>query len=239
MPMFNNNERYQVNKVIESLQSDWDIEPTDIEGDDDAAAFKIDGETVAMAYIDGQIPQEDIEGTAQYAYNWPNAMNELKDHTGHAIVTIMAGQKSPLERFKILSKVISSILTASNAIGIYNGSQSLLTPRKQYLDIVEELKHNSLPVPLWVYIGLRASATGNNVYTYGLTEFEKQEMEIVDSKLDLEELYNFLLNITSYVIGNDITLKSGETLGYTVDQKIAVTLSKGEFIDGQSFKLKM
>lgn len=239
MPMFNNDERYQVDKVTKSLKSDWHIELTDIEGDDDSAAFKIDGETVAIAYIEGQIPWEDIEGTAQHAYNWLNALDELKDHTGHAIVTILAGQKSPLERFKILSKVISSILTTSNAIGVYNGVQSLLTPPKQYLDIVEELKEDGIPVPLWVYIGLRESATGNSAYTYGLTELEKQEMEIIDSKLDLEELYSFLLNITSYVIGNDITLRSGETFGYTVDQKIAVTLSEGGFIDGQSFKLKI
>ncbi len=166
-------------------------------------------------------------------------MNELKDHTGHAIVTIMSGQKSPLERFKILSKVLSSILITSDSIGIYNGVQSLLIPRDQYLNDVEELKKNGTPVTLWVYIGLRKSATGNCAYTYGLKELDKQEMEIIDSKLNLDELYSFLLNITSYVIGNNITLRSGETLGYTTDQKVPVTISKGRFVEGQSFKLKI
>jgi hypothetical protein len=191
MPMFNNGGRYQVNSVIENLKSQWNVEITDIEGDDDAAAFKVNGETVALAYIPVQIPWGDIEGTAQYAYNWPRASEELNDHDGHAIVSIMEGQKSPLERFKILSKVLCSILITSDAVGIYQGSQSLLIPRRQYLDNVELLEKDGIPVMLWVYIGLRKFATENCAYTYGLKEFQKQEIEIIDSKLSLDELLDF------------------------------------------------
>ncbi len=56
MPMFNNNEHYQVDKITASLKSDWDIEITKFEGDDDAASFKIDGETVAMGVYTGANP---------------------------------------------------------------------------------------------------------------------------------------------------------------------------------------
>ncbi|HEY4323240.1 MAG TPA: DUF4261 domain-containing protein [Mucilaginibacter sp.] len=186
-----------------------------------------------------QIPWGDIEGTAKYAYNWPKALEELQDHTGHAIVSIMAGQKSPLERFKILSKVLCSILITSGSVGIYDGTQSLLIPRKQYLGYIEELKEGGNPILLWVYIGLREFKTGNCAYTYGLKCFERQEMEIIDSKLSLDELFHFLANISSYVIGNDVTLKSGETLGYTADQKVPITSTKGRFVQGESFKLKI
>jgi len=239
MPIFNNGDSYDINNIIENLKSHWGFDVTDIEGDNNAVAFNINGETIALAYIPVQIPWDDIEGTAKYAYNWPNASEELKDHSGHAIVSIMSGQKSPLERFKILSKVLYSILIASDAVGVYQGAQSLLITRNQYLDNIDVLEKDDIPVTLWVYIGLRKHKTGNSAYTYGLKEFNKQEIEILYSKLSLEELFDFLFNITSYVLSQDITLKIGETVGLTAEQKIAVNASKGEFVEGQSIKLKI
>ncbi|MNY58126.1 hypothetical protein D3C86_1944270 [compost metagenome] len=55
----------------------------------------------------------------------------------------------------------------------------------------------------------------------------------------MEELYGFILNITSYIINSNITFKDGETLGYTEDQKIKITSSKGQFVEGQTLKLEM
>ena len=70
-----------------------------------------------------------------------------------------------------------------------------------------------------------------------MTAFGKQEIEIINSKLSLEELYEFVANIATYVIDSDVTLKSGQTLGYTEDQKVKITSSKGVFVDGESLKL--
>lgn len=149
----------------------------------------------------------------------------------------MKGQKSQLERFRILSTLLCSILKTSNSIGVYQGNQCLLIPKEQYLTYIDELKVERSPVILWIYIGLRESKTGNSAYTYGLSTFKKYELEIVNSKLELEELHSFLLNISAYVIENNITFNVGETIGYSNDQKIKITLSKGEFVEGQSIKI--
>ena len=118
--------------------------------------------------------------------------------------------------------------------------QVMLNLRVQdLLALIEELKNNGTPIVLWVYLGLRKTGSGNSVYTYGLTEFGKQEMEVINSKMDLEELFDFVGNICTYVIENDITFNSGETLGYTAEQKIKITSSKGQFVDGHSLKLEM
>lgn len=239
MPMFNNGEQYNLNSLLENLKSFWGLSITDLQGDDNTAVFRVSGEMVAIAYMPAQIPWGDIEGTAQYAYNWQTATQDLKDHNGHAIVSMMSGSKSAVERYRIFSKVLCAILSTSNAVGVYQGSQTLLIPKEQYLDFVPDLKDDGVPVPLWLYVGLRGSQSGNSIYTYGLSGFGKQEIEIVDSKLKLEELYNFILNICAYVIASDVTLLSGETLGYTSDQKIKITSSKGKFIEGESLKLEM
>lgn len=239
MPMFNNGDKYELSAIIENLKTFWDLNVTEVTGDDHSAAFKIDGEMVAITFMPVQIPWDDIKGTAQYAYNWTTAEEDLKEHDGHAFVTLMAGTKSPFQRFQILSKVLCSILTTSNAIGVYQGSQSLLIPKDQYLENIEELKEGGSPISLWVYVGLRPSESGNSVYTYGLTFFDKPEMEIINSKLELEEIFNFISSITSYVIEGNVTFNDGETIGFTEEQKIKITSSKGQFVEGQSLKLEM
>ena len=238
MPMFNNNERYNINDVIENLKTFWGLMITDFTGDDNSAVFKIEGEMVALAYMPAPIPWEDIQGSAQYAYNWQTAAQDLENHNGHAIVSIMSSQKNQKERFTILSKLLCSILYTSNSIGVYQGSQTLLIPKSQYLENIEEIKQGT-PLTLWIYIGIRPSEQGNSIYTYGLSNFAKQEMEVINSKLQIEELYNFISNISAYVINSDVTFRNGETLGYTEEQKIKITSSKGQFTQGQTLKLEM
>ncbi|UQB69976.1 DUF4261 domain-containing protein [Epilithonimonas zeae] len=239
MPMFVNGDRYELNAIVDHLKNYWNLAVTDIDGDDETAILNIDDEKVAIAFMPIAIPIEDITGTAQYAYNWPTVLDEVKNSTGHSIVSVLSGTKTDAERFKLLSKILHSILTTSNSIGIYQGSQTLLIPKEQYLESAENLKNDATPVNLWVYIGLRESEEGNSVYTYGLSAFGKLEMEIINSKLGLEELYDFIYNICAYVINSNVTFKDGETLGYTAEQKINITLSKGQLVDGQTLKLEM
>jgi len=194
---------------------------------------------VAIANMGVPVPWDDIEDTAQYAYNWITAAEELKAHTGHALVSVMQGDGSPLERFRILSKVLYSILVTSNAAAVYQGSQSLLLPRQQYIKAALKLKETGDSVSLWVYIGLRESSKGNSAYTYGLKDFDKSEIEVINSKLSLEELYRLLYNATAYVIKGNIELKAGQTFGYSVDQKMPITFSKAKFVEGNSIKFEI
>lgn len=239
MPMFGDGNRYDINKIKDYLKDYWNLTVTSIDGDNDTAILDIEGEKVAIAYMAVSIPSNDIEETARYAYNWPTILNDVKDSTGHAIVSVMSGTKTTVERYRLLSKVLHSILVTSDAIGIYQGSQTLLIPKDQYVESAQSIKDGANPINIWIYLGLRTSEESNSIYTYGLKEFGKHEMEIINSKLNLEELYDFISNICAYVIGSNVSFNDGETLGYTEDQKIKITLSKGQFTEGQTLKLEM
>lgn len=239
MPMFNNGETFDTDKVIEYLLSDWGIEATDINGSSGTVSFSVQGEMVILATVSAHIPWGDIEGAAKYAYNWSTAMADLENHNSHAIVTIMSSNNSTKERFAILTKVLTAILATSNCIGIYQGTQSLLIPKDQYLDSAEALKSDLVPLDLWVYIGIRRGEDRNSAYSYGLKAFDKLEMEFVNVPLDLRELHTFLSQICGYVVKSNVTFKNGETLGFTADQKIKIVQSKGIFVEGESFKLEL
>ncbi len=238
MPMFNNGESFYIDKVIAYLASDWGVHVTDIDRSSETVSFTIQDELVILAKMPAPIPWGDIEGTAQYAYNWSSALKDLEKHNSHVLVTILSSNTSQKERFTILTKVLAAILaTSDDCIGIYQGTQSLLIPKDQYLDSAEALKQNFVPLDLWVYIGMRRGAETNSAYSYGLKAFGKMEMEFIDAPMDLEELHHFISQICGYVINSDVTFKNGETLGFTAEQKIKITQSKGTFVEGESFKL--
>ena len=241
MPLFKNGESYKLNAVIEHLKSFWGLEVEATEGgDDQTAVFDIDGQMVGLANMGVPLPDEELESMYGYSYNWPEAKQDLVGYTSHAIVTVLTGEKSNLERYNILSKLLCSVLmTCPDCIGIYQGSETLLLPRNFYLNCVDDLKNGDIPVPVWVYIGMRKEEKGNSVYTYGMKGFGMKEMEIVNSKMDFNDIYAFMLDIASYVIANNIVLQDGETIGNSEEQKIKITVSKGIYLEGNTLKFDM
>ena len=237
MVMLNDENSFSVEHFLNDFKNsncDNIKEPT---GDSSSFVFTVDGETVAVAHMDVPIPIGDIEGSAQYAYNWLTALDDTKDHKSHLIVSLMQGGQNQVKRFEIFTQVLCSLLRTTNAIGVYKGNQSLLIPKADYLNEAEAMSDKYLPLKLWIYFGLSVTDKGNSGYTYGLKEFNKTEMEIVNSSKNLENIRGFLFNISHYVLEYDVTFGDGQTVGSSEEEKIAISFSKGIFVEGDTFKL--
>lgn len=240
MPMFTGDKGFDLNKLTEHLQSFWQLSVTDLSGDNEAAAFDLDGYSVAMGNMPVPIPQEELEGIIGYSYLWKNAGEETARHTSHAIVTVMSDNGTEVERHYILSKILCSImLTTPECIGIYQGQETLLLQRDFYLSAVDDLQNNRIPVPAWIYIGLRQTDKGIDAYTFGMSSFNKPEFEIVETPLDADQLYTLILSVASYTIGNDITYTNGDNFSISENAKLKITSSKGVYVDGNTLKLDM
>ena len=240
MPMFKGDSGYSLEKVIEDLKSYWGLTVDHIEGDDTTASFEIGEECVVITLMPAPIPAEEFESMYSYSYLWKDAEKEVKEHTQHAIVVLLAGNISAVERYSLLTKVNASILrTCETAIGVYQGESTLLLPKDLYLDVANFLLEDMLPIQLWVYIGIINGDKKSSVYTYGMKEFSKSEIEIIDAHMKGSEVYDFLLPVLDYVLQQDVTLQHGETIGFTEEQKIKITESKSVFLDGNSLKLEL
>ena len=238
MPLFKGNQAYSLDQVVQELKSHWGLQVSEVSGDDSNATFLIDGALVALALMDLPIPSQEFEKLYAYSYLWQDVEKEIQEHSQHAIVSIMSDNLSPVETYSLLTKVNSSILkTSQSAIGIYQGSTTLLLPKDLYLDLADLLKEEMLPLQLWIYMGIIDQEDKTSIYTYGLKEFGKAEIEIIDSPMNSDDLYFFLLSILQYVLGSDITLNDGETIGFSEDQKIKITESKAVYLEGNSLKL--
>jgi hypothetical protein len=237
MVMLNDESSFDVKSFVNDFKSSYGDNIKDPTGDSGSFLFTVDEEMVAIAHIALPIPAGDIEGTAQYAYNWQTALEDMKDHKSHLIVSLMQGGQDQIKRFQIFTQVLCSLLRITSAIGVYKGNQSLLIPKADYLNEAEAMNDEYLPLNLWIYFGLRVTDNGNSGYTYGLKEFNKTEMEIVNSSRSLEDIRGFLLNISHYVLDYDVTFGDGQTVGGSKEEKISISFSKGIFVEGYTFKL--
>lgn len=237
MIMLSDENSLEVDNFVKEYNINYAQKIQSFSGDNSSIAFEVDNEMVSIAHMPFPIPSGDIKETAEYAYNWQTALEETKLHKSHLILSIIQGGHDQIKRFKIFTQVICSLLRTTNSIGVYKGNQTLLISKEDYLSEAVLMKPDYLPLNLWLYFGLRTSEDGNSGYTYGLKEFNKTEMEVLDSLKSIEDIRGFLFNMSHYVLEYDVTFKDGQSCGRSEEEKISITISKGQFVGGDTFKL--
>ena len=224
--------------MLADLKESWNLKFNSSDVDDEAIVLNINGYNVAIGNIPAPIPGDEVKSTAEYNYLWKNGIDEATKHKGHIILSIMNTGKDSIKENILFNQVAASILKNSKSIGIYIGGRTLLLKKEFYLFNSETMSEEDLPLYNWIYFGLRKENGEQSVYTYGLADFRKKEMEIVKSKKDLEELSEMMFNLTHYVVAYDVTLKDGETIGMSAEQKLKINESKGEFLEGTTLKVE-
>ena len=142
-----------------------------------------------------------------------------------------------VEGAKLYTKIISALTKQENCTGLYV-TKTVLNP-DMYRDFTEYYVENDMfPVENTIFIGVYKTDNGEiNAYTYGMETFGKKEMEVINSLEQPKDIYNLLQAIADYVITSDVILQDGETIGFTAEQKISISQSKGVAVNGTTLKL--
>jgi len=243
MPLLRDME-FNPEMVLRRLRDHWKIPIRDEDIDmaapsDQTCVFNVEGCRIGMSLMPVRIPAGEFDSLFPVSLYWDNAEEETATHQSHVVVFLSSETASAIERYSLFTKVVESILMETNSLGVYQGNQTLLVSRKNYIDFAQSLHTGDIPLTLWVFFGMQATQKGNTLYTFGLSGFNKLEMEIVDSPKDMGDLYEFLMNIASYVISGDVSFKEGETVGYTENVDAQIHISKGVCLDGNTIKLTM
>jgi hypothetical protein len=227
----------KITGVVDELRNKWKLKVDDKESSNESSVLTIGEYQVAIGNMPIAIPGNEIEETASYNYYWDNGKTESAKHKGHIIVSIINGGKNQIKENLLFNKVVSSILNNSKSIGVYIGGRTLLLSKDFYQGNLEDISETNLPINNLIYFGIRKENNKNSVYTFGLKDFGKKEMEIIESKHDIDELLEMMYNLTSYVLESNVTLNDGETIGMSEKQKLKIKLSKGKYIDEQTLKI--
>lgn len=229
---------FDLTGTVNELKTKWKLKVNDNDPNDKAAVLAIGDYSVAVANIPAPIPKGEVEKTAEYNYFWENGIKETSKHKGHIVLSIINAGKNTVQENLLYSKIASAVMNNSKAIGIYIGGRTLVLKKDFYQANVEMMSKEDLPLYNWIYFGLRKENGKQSVYTYGLADFGKMEMEIVEFEKAIEELNEMIFNLSHYVIAHDVTLKDGETTGISAEQKLRISQSKGKFLEGKTLKIK-
>ena len=231
-------------QLIRDLREEWGIvdeEPDegdeDDENSDDAVVMRVGGMMLIVTLFHGHIPDNEAESNAENNYMWPEAIEVAKAHKAHIVVAVLGEEEKLLERGKLFTKAMAVCCKQKYATGVYT-SGVVFEPRF-YEGLADMLKEDELPIFNWVWFGLYRSEGGLNGYTYGMDVFGKEEMEVLNTDAEPEELRDFLASLASYVLACDVTLQDGETIGFSADDKHTITRSPGVSLPEEQMTLKI
>ena len=231
-------------QLIRDLREEWGIvdeEPDegdeDVENSDDAVVMRVGNMMLIVTLFHGHIPDNEAEINAENNYMWPEAVEVAKAHKAHIMVAVLGEEEKLLERGKLFTKAMAVCCKQKYATGVYT-SGVVFEPRF-YEGLADMLKEDELPIFNWVWFGLYRSEGGLNGYTYGMDVFGKEEMEVLNTDAEPEELRDFLASLASYVLACDVTLQDGETIGFSADDKHTITRSPGVSLPKEQMTLKI
>ncbi|GJN65081.1 immunity protein Imm33 domain-containing protein [Faecalibacterium gallinarum] len=228
-------------QFIQDMKEKWDIAVDEYdaseEKDDDALVFEVGDMLAAVSLATSPIPGGEAEANAENNYMWEDAVKIAKEHRAHIMVAVLGKEEDLLEKGKLFTKMLAACCRQKYATGVYT-SGVVFEPRF-YEGFADMMTDDELPIFNWVWFGLYRNENGMNGYTYGMDVFGKDEMEVLGTDANPNQLRDFLASLVAYVLENDVELQDGETIGFSADDKHTITRSPGVSLPEDQMTLKI
>ena len=231
--------RFDAEKYVKDLKEDWNLDyDFEITQEDNTIIADYNGMIMTASLMPAPIPDNEAVEQAKTNYRWEKAVEAAEKHKAHLLVSVInRGDVDNIEGAKHYVKLLANATKQEGCLGI-NILGTVIHPQ-MYYDFAKLYDENDdFPIENIVYIGLYGDENNTvSGYTYGLEQFGKKELEIIKSLEEAEEVYNFLASISDYIITSDVVLNDGETIGFSEEQKIQISVSEGIALDGETIKL--
>lgn len=222
---------------------DWNLEPVYEEGDGakedendtDVVIIEFNDQKVVLGYMSMPVPDGEAEKNAAYNYTWKNAVEVTKNHKAYMVVMILGEHKDVKADGELFVKVVSTFCKQENVIGVY--TNGVVYQPKFYFAMKEALENDIYPLMGLVWFHLVREESGCSLYTMGMKNFGMDEMEIINTEENPIEVRDFLMEIASYCIEEEVILQDGETIGFTEEQICKITRSEGVYIGDMTLKI--
>ena len=219
------------------LADKWGIRPEKIDSKEEKQIFVFDVNDmhVSLAFFPAAVPNHEAEQNAAFNYMWRGAAQEVAKHTAQVVVSVSSGS-DVMEMAQTFVKACDSCIDG-NTVGIY--TNGIVYEPSFYAQNAALMSRGELPLLDLVWPGLSMADNRLRGYSMGLENFGKHEIEVVECNDSPKALLNFMAGILSYILSGNVTLHDGETIGFTPEQRLKITLSRGvEFGDKDTLKIE-
>ena len=213
-----------------TLKSTDEIKEFEIEADEEhgkkasTVSFTIRKQAFMIGMMGAPVPEEDIEYACMNSFLWPEAKKKLEKHKSHMIVMCLGDFGSGIKKGLALSRVIAAATECHDTAGVYWGYAATVHSPEMFRKNIKGAgeKPEDLPTLAWVgYLREAGEVEGTvNFYTRGLTAFGAKELEVLNSKEEPAEIFEFLTGISTYLLMNGDVIKDGDTVGIEGGEKI-------------------
>lgn len=212
-------------RLFAELKKRWPDapQPGDVEQKKNVLSFRLDDATAAVALMEAPIPWGDLEGPCASAWYWPKAVEAMKAHRAHLIVTLGGGRRTPIDRCLLLTALTAAVTATSDAAGVYWSAGSVVQSPRAFLELAGQMSQDALPLRLWIDFRLVRERTGmHSLFTTGMQAFGHMELEVPKSRQRPEAIFDFAFNAAHYLLDRGPVLKDGDTIGTSPEQKVRV-----------------
>ena len=221
-------------QIIEALNDhvseDDNLEWDEDEADGDNLSCTINGLWISMSSTDAPFPDGEAQGVLHPMFGGddPEAIEQ------HRAFLIVAGvpflsethsdNQAPLSHMDAVVcqvQAVRALLHLPEAVGYYSGDVGTTYGKEVYLTITdpEEPMPSAFMAPVWV----RRREDGTwNAYSIGLPKWGIPDVQVVASKREPSELFEYLTDIVDYQIRGG-RIRAGETLGRDENEKITTS----------------
>jgi Domain of unknown function (DUF4261) len=219
--------------IIDYLREHWPEDNYNLTAETAEGVIFFSGPSIEMAFVslmDMPIPWRDLEFPCNSTLNWTDAVREFKKMKAHLIVSSSPVGKDYLQSHILTSKLVQAASSLSNSLGIYWGSANSVWSPKEFETLANFNNSNEPPYALWV--GIKIVGMKNKkftAYTVGMQSFGHLEIEIQNSSKDQLDLFSRTGNVALYLLQSSVTIKDGETIGNSKNERINVTIGASIF----------
>ncbi len=216
--------------LLTALKTTWKLKADSVNITDKTIVFNtLGGATVMVAYLEYPAAPDEIGAAARLSWLWKTAAEETSMHQAQVVISVIGPANRSLDLHKIFTQTAAALLEVTRSSGIFMESQYLLLSNGYYTAAARNMIQNqSIPLYCWVYFGRPGSGNG---FTYGLTEFGLEEMEIVNSTYSETEVHATLYDASMSVVKYNTHFQDGQTLTTEEGTKSVVHLVKGTYLE--------
>jgi hypothetical protein len=191
----------------------------------DAMVLPVDGDVVFGLRMNFPYPDQGaLRQIAQFAYWWPNALNDLARNRAHMMVSCSWSKHSRLDAHRRHLILVRELVEQLPVIGVMWGSSLIQTDlfKGEFANTMK----GGFPFSLWVLIQFSKQPNGNIlISTIGMRDFEQMEIE-TESSLPLDQTFDLVRKLGGYILNTGKAVKDGDTVGLSETQKVKVRHSR-------------
>lgn len=226
---------FSATPFLDELKTEWNIQLTNLDQKKGSLDFTVDGQSVSVKFNNEKIGYATLQPSAEISWLWKNAEVESAKNKSYYAVSVTG--KGALETNKLFTKIVAAVLDNTNSSGIFIPNRFLLLSKGYYLESAKNMTDQELPLYLWVYFGLLQNENKSSGYTFGMPELGFNDIEIIDSGRNLQEVHAMVYEIAHIVLLQNRRLKDGESVENSENQMVKVSLSPAKFVEDTTVKL--